>query len=311
MTRFGSFWSGILSPYEVSCLTSFASKGHDVVLYSYEKVNNLPAGIEQRDAGEIVDQSYLHRFICNGKSCAATFSDYFRCLMSLKTDLCWIDADMFLLQSFDVDLSKNFLVGEDRYSIRNALLRMNSAAPELKEMIERMESIIDHDVPWAITGLFFAKALRKNGRQITPSLKCPRDFMPIPRAEVYKLLLPEFAEECAEKCRNVKTVHVYNNALDRIGVCKILLPPEGSYLHYLFTSQKQADGFCGVYPVSVIRTLIENWRMLFTGECVGTKALAKQAIPSVARTIQRLTGRYCEYLIALSAQIEMALRLGR
>jgi hypothetical protein len=290
MTRFGSFWSGSLSPYEVSCLSSFARKGHDVVLYSYEKVNNVPAAVEQRDAGEIVDRSYLHRFICNGKSCAATFSDYFRCLMSLKTDLCWIDADMFLLQSFDVDLSKNFLVGADRYRVSNALLRMNSAAPELKEMIERMESIIDHDVPWAITGLFFARALRKNGRQIT---HCWKEFMPIPFKEHYKLLLPEFAEECAEKCRNAKTVHVYNTILGRIGVCKILLPPEGSYLHYLFTSQKQADGFCGVYPVSVIRTLIENWRMLFTGEWVGPRALAKQAIPSIARskvgkTIERI-----------------------
>ena len=76
-------------------------------------------------------------------------------------------------------------------------------------------------------------------------MKDPKEFMPVHYDEYYKLRLPEFAEECAEKCRNAKTVHLYNDILDRIGVWKILLPPEGSYLHYLFSAQKQVNGFRG------------------------------------------------------------------
>ena len=288
MIRFGSFWSGFLSPYEVSCLSSFARKGHNVVLYSYEKMQNLPAGIQQMDAGQIVDRSYLHRFITNGKCNVAAFSDYFRYLMFLKTDLCWIDADLFLLQSFDVDMGGNLFVREDRSNICNALLRINSAALELKEIIAKTETIIDRDVPWATAQNFNARTFRKNRRQLAASMKDPKEFMPVQYDEYYKLLLPEFAEECAERCRNAKTVHLYNNILDKIGVCKILLPPEGSYLHYLFSAQKQVDGFSGVYPVSTMRALIENWRMRFTGECLAPKALAKQAIPSIARTIQKI-----------------------
>ena len=102
------------------------------------------------------------------------------------------------------------------------------------------------------------------------------------------LFRPNLREECAVKCSDAKTVHLYNNMLVRIGVCKTLLPPEGSYLHSLLTSQKQVDGLCGLYPASVIRTLIENWRVLSTGECLGPKAIARQAIPSVGRRIQRI-----------------------
>jgi hypothetical protein len=100
-------------------------------------------------------------------------------------------------------------------------------------------------VPWATAQNFNARTFRKNRRQLAASMKDPKEFMPVHYDEYYKLRLPEFAEECAEKCRNAKTVHLYNDILDRIGVWKILLPPEGSYLHYLFSAQKQVNGFRG------------------------------------------------------------------
>jgi hypothetical protein len=117
-------------------------------------------------------------------------------------------------------------------------------------------------------------------------LNDPAEFTPIHHQEYYKLLLPDFAEECADKCRDAKTVHLYNNIIDKIGVCKQLLPPEGSYLNHLFTSVGLSSDFCGVYPASVMQTLVDGWRMRFSGECLGARSILKQAFPSLARTIR-------------------------
>jgi len=292
MTQFGTFWSGTLTPYETSCLASFIKNGFEVVLYSYEEIGDLPSGVVKADASEIVDRSYLHRFITNGATSVALFSDYFRYLMFQKTNLCWTDTDIFMLQGFKLNPNDNFFVVEDGYNICNALLRMNSTSLELKEIIAKTESVLDKDVPWAATQSFIRKTYRKKFQDMTESLKQPEEFMPLHHGEYYKFVLPEFADECAHKCKNAKTVHLYNNILDRIGVCKYLLPPEGSYLHHLFTSLGHASHFWGVYPAPVMRTLVDGWRMRYSGECLGVKSIIKQAIPSLNRTTRNSIWKY-------------------
>ena len=292
MTRFGTFWSGTLSPYETSCLASFIKNGYEVVLYSFEEIRDLPDGVQRADARKIVDRSYLDRFITNRATNVASFSDYFRYLMFLKTDLCWTDTDIFMLQGFEINPNDNFFVVEDGRNICNALSRIDGASPELKEIIEKTESILDKDVPWAAAQSFIGKTYRKKWREIAGSLKRPEEFMPIHYNEYYKFLLPEFADECADKCATAKTIHLYNNILDKIGVCKNLLPPDKSYLNHLFTSQGYASKFWGVYPAPVMRTLVDGWRMRNSGACLGAKAIIKQAIPSLNRTIRRNIWKY-------------------
>jgi hypothetical protein len=292
MTRFGTFWFGTLSPYETSCLASFIKRGCEVVLYSFEEIRDLPAGVLKADAREIVDRTYLDRFITNRAINVAAFSDYFRYLMFLKTDLCWTDTDIFMLQSFEVNPNENFFVVEDGRNICNALLRINGASSELKELITKTESILDKDVPWAAAQTFNSNTFRKKWHELAGSLKLPEEFMPIHYNEYYKFILPEFANECADRCATAKTIHLYNNILDKIGVCKNLLPPEGSYLNHLFTSQGHESNFWGVYPAPVMRTLVDGWRMRNSGECLGAKAIIKQALPSLNRTIRRLIWKY-------------------
>ena len=46
MTMFGTFWAGPrLSAFEAACLQSFAVRGHPVTLFSFESVENVPAGV--------------------------------------------------------------------------------------------------------------------------------------------------------------------------------------------------------------------------------------------------------------------------
>jgi hypothetical protein len=292
MTEFASFWAGSLSPYEKHCLGSFARMGHTMTLFSYEPQSGLPDGVQHGDAREIVDPSYMARFITGGRRNIAAFSDYFRYHLFLKTHLCWADADVFVLAPFEIPSGEHFFILEDGRNICNAILRIESASSELREIIRKTEAILDRDVPWAASQNVVAKTFRKRWAEIGPALKDPGEYMPIHFNHYYKLLLPEHADECAEKCRSARAIHLYNNIIDRIGVYKWLLPPEGSYLSRLFTSNGPVSDFCGVYPASVMRTLVEGWRMRFSGECMGAKAMVKQAVPSVARTVRVTLSKY-------------------
>jgi hypothetical protein len=271
----------------MACLSSFTRHGNGVTLFSYEKFAGLPAGIEQRDAGDIVERAYLQRFITDGRPNIAAFSDYFRYKMFAKTNFHWADTDLFQLKDFAVKPEENLLVFEDKHHVCNALLRIRSDSPALTEIISGCEAIMDKDVPWAFTQGQVDKAFKGHlGRPGTIE-KSPAEHLPVSAKDFYKLILPEFAEECALLCRDAATVHLYNNILDRIGVYKKLLPPQGSYLHRLFT-QHGDFGFEGTYPAAVMRKLVDGWHLRFNGELIGVRTVVKQFFPSIRRTFRRL-----------------------
>ena len=102
MSTFGSFWLGQLSPYEKASLHSFVQHGHTVVLYTYQPFHDLPAGIVQADANEILEEFYIE-FVTDGRRNIANFADYFRYNMFLKKQMCWIDSDVMMLNSFEIN----------------------------------------------------------------------------------------------------------------------------------------------------------------------------------------------------------------
>ena len=72
------FWSGELTFYELSNLLSFKKNGFEVIVWSYEDLN-LPKGILQKDASEIISQNYLTSFNQNfQKQNLSSFSNLFR-----------------------------------------------------------------------------------------------------------------------------------------------------------------------------------------------------------------------------------------
>ena len=290
MTSFGTFWSGDLSPYETTCLTSFVRFGHHLTLFSYEPLSGVPAGIRQAPASDIIGKEYLDRFLTDGKPNVAHFSDYFRYLMLSKTELSWCDTDIFVLGEFSIDPKVNFFVREGR-DICGALLRIQSDAPELRAIIGKCESIVDCDMPWAITQGLIKRAYAPKWKDVQSCLHSSSEFMPITFTDFYKMLLPEYLGECMELCQNAKTIHLYNNIIDKIGLYKNLLPPRGSYLHRLFTQHGLENDFIGTYPDAVVRKLVDGWHLRFNGECVGIGAIARQAVPGFLRTMRRLSAR--------------------
>ena len=151
--------------------------------------------------------------------------------------------------------------------------------------------MFDRDLPWAVTQGIIKRTYGSRFKDLASSLRAPADFMPMTFTDFYKVLLPEYAQECSAVCKDSKTIHLYNNIFDKIGLYKKLLPPRGSYLHQLFTQYGDADDFIGTYPESVMRKLIHGWHMRFSAECVGIATLTKQAVPAFVRTMRRLSAR--------------------
>jgi hypothetical protein len=291
MSTFGSFWLGELSPYEKASLSSFVEHGHTVVLYSYKPFQDLPTGIIQLDAKDVVPESYIGRFITDGRRNVANFSDYFRYKMFLKKQVCWIDSDVMMLKSFEINADESFLVAEAD-SICNAILSISASSDELKQIIKNSERVLDQDIPYATLQTYILLAFRRK-RDIFKSAEA---YMPFHHSEFYKYLLPEYRDECEQACQKAFSIHLYNNIWDKIGYYKDLLPPEGSYLHELLKNSPVARQFKGVYPASVVRALVDGWRLRFSGEALSVGPLLKQLLPSTVRTMKRLRAHYTPIL---------------
>ena len=98
MKEVQSLWVGPqLSILEVMCIKSFQRVGHTFILYTYEKVKNVPKGTIIKDANTIIKKKNLFDF----KSSLLPFSDIFRYTMLYKNGGYWVDLDMIALKPLD------------------------------------------------------------------------------------------------------------------------------------------------------------------------------------------------------------------
>jgi hypothetical protein len=95
-----SLWIGPeLTWMEQLCLQSFLDHGHKVVLFAYDDIKSVPAGVDIRDAREIMADDEI---IYHEKTGSPAFhSDIFRLRMLLQTDFLWVDTDAYCLTPFE------------------------------------------------------------------------------------------------------------------------------------------------------------------------------------------------------------------
>ncbi|MFC6788914.1 hypothetical protein ACFQE0_04290 [Methylobacterium komagatae] len=283
--KFGTFWAGPrLSALEVACLSSFARKGYEVELYSYDKIENVPADVAVRDAGDVLSSEFLNHFKINGKVSYSHFSDLFRYNMFLKTQNIWIDTDLFLTRAFDFPLDGRVLAKESPSVLCGAIMRLPSNDPHLPVLISETEAIATGNFRWGATG---PKLLTKRlDKAAIDNAYGPEIFFPISYTDFWKTLLPEYAEECRQQTQKCYTLHLWNNIVDRLGYWKDYLPPEGSYLHAQIEQAGLAGEFKGTYPRKIMSAMVENWLLRKSGRDLGIKTIVKQIVPSVGRTIK-------------------------
>ncbi len=141
LTPLHSLWIGDrLGWLERLCLTSWVARGHPAVLWTYNDVSGVPAGVELRDAGDIIPRADVVYHRATGSP--ALFSDRFRYRLLMRGDLIWADTDILLLRPHLDDRDYVF-AWEDRIAICTAFLRLPPSSAILRDLI----ALIESDVP--------------------------------------------------------------------------------------------------------------------------------------------------------------------
>lgn len=249
LERFNSLWVGNKLGYlERLCLTSALSVGHPFTLYSYdpEALEGVPAGVEIRDAAEILPREKLVTYSDTGS--VALGANFWRYALLSRGVGYWVDMDFYFLKPFD--FTEDYVFGwEYENWINNAVLRIPADSKMAEDLVDiprpnrrppwygprrsllyywerlRKGHMGVEDMPWGTysSGLVTYVA-KKHG--VAQRAQPPSVFYPLrwkearmlygPAAEVEALLKPE-----------TRAVHMWHSRL--VGLFD-KPPPSGSYI---------------------------------------------------------------------------------
>ena len=267
-------------------MASFVRQGYGYTVYSYNEIENLPPGVEYADAAEITEARDAQRYIIRGRPNLSHFTDLFRYKLFSRTQHIWVDTDMLMLRPLSLTSYTQLLAREDNRSLCGAIMRLDSASPDLPVLVQRTEALRDKELVWGETGPRLLTATFK-GRDVLADAHDPPTFFPIHYNDFWKAFLPEFRDECEALCNNAATLHLWNDRVVKLGIWKRFAPPTGSFL----TSRFEEDGslrlFDDVYPVEVMRNMVENWRFRCEGGDIGVGQWLRRAVPSMQLTMRR------------------------
>jgi hypothetical protein len=128
-------------------LRSWLEHGHRVILWRYEPIEGVPAGVQLADAEAILPKSSITHHRETGS--VAFFSNRFRYHLLRQQPATWLDADIVLLRP--LDSARPHLFGwETPTSICNAVMRLPSESPVLKDLIRLTEAAVPVPGWWAL-----------------------------------------------------------------------------------------------------------------------------------------------------------------
>ena len=226
-------WLGrFLRPLEQICLLSMLRQGHHVRLFCYDKIENVPSGIEIADANQFLPRENF-KFYKNGS--AALGSNIFRYLLMKNNLGLWLDTDILLLRPLYKE--NNPVFGkEDCHLINNAVLYLPATLEVLSSLLYFVQAeypippffsahkrfslmkkkilgfpVHVSDMPWGIYGpqalTFFLK------KHNLGNMAKPRDFFyPIHWADAHSLFVANLNTENLITSRTI-CVHLWNECL--------------------------------------------------------------------------------------------------
>ena len=140
------FWHGLpLSRIERLSMISFLRNGHAVHLYVYDEPDGVPAGVQLKDAAEILPRSSL--FFHRRNQSVAHFSDWFRYQLLFARGGLWSDTDMVCLEPFDY-ANPIVFAWQDAEHLNNAVLGLPAGDPLaewLARSCERPNTMLPYD----------------------------------------------------------------------------------------------------------------------------------------------------------------------
>jgi len=243
-----------------ACLASFPASGARLVVYSYEPLSDLPAGVEPHDAGEIC-LDLRERYFVGGKPSLAHFSDRFRYEMLTRTEFCWVDADIVALRPQALDAAVIWgrqAEAKGKALINNAVLRLPPDDPVLAEMLARALAAEGQDISWGAIGPYLLTELAEaHGRYGTAAP--PEHYFPVAPDDFWRLFDPASRDAITEAARDAELIHLWSELLRRVGYDFDAAPPAGSYLHDQFAEFGALGLFPRVCEPQEIAAMIARW----------------------------------------------------
>ncbi len=130
-------------------LKSMLLTGHNVTLYTYNKLNNIPEGINVADANEILNKSKIFKYRNGFNSGSyAGFSDWFRIKCLYENGTAWFDCDILAIKNIN-DFSLNDIIISSEYyhdgniQPNNGFLKFKKKDKLVKDYLDYIENIED------------------------------------------------------------------------------------------------------------------------------------------------------------------------
>jgi len=139
-----SLWVGnSISTIEQLVLASYHYHGHEVCLYAYCDVKNVPKGISVKDANCIIPEREVFKHKGKNNGSIAPFSDWFRWKLLYEKGGIWADMDMVCLRPLDID--SPVIYGLQSETVCNiSLLKF----PPKDTIVKLMFELSDNPVSW-------------------------------------------------------------------------------------------------------------------------------------------------------------------
>src|SRR6266404_4341337 len=138
-----------IDPFRKHCLMnglrSQVSAGHKTTVYSFEPIAQLPEGVGNAEAEEILPHSFSEKLRTsqpNGSWRDWTilqFSDFFRMRLMARSAGLWLDADVLLLKPIEIDPARPYFAWERPRQLGNSVLYLPSGDPIVAAFADLME----------------------------------------------------------------------------------------------------------------------------------------------------------------------------
>jgi len=119
--------------------------GHKVTVYSFEPLAQLPEGVGNAEAEAILPHTFAERLRPTGPDgiwrdwTTLQFSDFFRMRLMAKSAGLWLDADVLLLKTIEIDPIKPYFAWERPRQLGNSVLYLSANDPIVAAFVSLMQ----------------------------------------------------------------------------------------------------------------------------------------------------------------------------
>ena len=215
-----TLWIGDrLSKMELVCLNSYLKNDHEVHLYTYSEIENVPSGVIVKDGREILPEDMI--FIYKDHKSYSGFSNYFRYKLLYDKGGYWTDTDIVCLKKFDfnspyVFCSEEILpLGQGNTHVGSCLIKMPVKSPVAHDAYQICLSKKPEELKWGEIGPRLVKEMVEK-YNLNQLVKEPKVFCPVPGCEWIKYIQPNAYEYSEE----TYAIHLWNEMWRRSNIDK-------------------------------------------------------------------------------------------